>query len=46
MALINDEFGADIDLEGLLALGRFQGVRQYLHEQSGINVPANNERAR
>lgn len=46
VALIDDEFGADMDLEGLLALGTFQAVRQYLHEQSSINVPANNERAR
>jgi len=34
VALIDQEFGVDIDLERLLKLGSFQAVRQYLREQA------------
>lgn len=44
VALINDEFGADIDLEGLLELGSFQGVRRYLRDRRLYEVPAESEK--
>ena len=33
VALIDQEFGVEIDLEGLLALGTFEAVYRYLREQ-------------
>jgi acyl carrier protein len=43
VALINDEFGVDIDLEGMLELGSFQGVRRYLVEKRPYEVSAQTE---
>jgi acyl carrier protein len=33
VALIDEEFGVDLDLEGLLKLGSFANMCQYLREQ-------------
>jgi acyl carrier protein len=33
VALIDQEFGVDLDLEGLLKFGNFVGLCQYLREQ-------------
>jgi acyl carrier protein len=43
VALIDDEFGIDMDLEGLLELGTFQSVRQYLREHGCITVATKGE---
>jgi acyl carrier protein len=32
IALIDEEFGVEVDLEGLLELGSFQGLCQYLQQ--------------
>lgn len=34
VAVIYEEFGVDLDLEGLLKLGNFQAIREHLREQS------------
>jgi acyl carrier protein len=33
LALIDEEFSVDMDLERLLGLGTFDAVQRYLHEQ-------------
>lgn len=34
VALIDEEFGVDIDVDGLLELGTFEAIQEYLREQS------------
>jgi len=41
VALIEEEFGATLDLEGLLELGGFQSIRRYLLQQGRLDVSAN-----
>jgi acyl carrier protein len=38
VALIDDEFSVDVDLEGLLACGTFQGILRYLRDSSMTTV--------
>ena len=38
-ALIDEEFGVEIDLEGLLELGTFRAVRQHLGRQTLASEP-------
>jgi acyl carrier protein len=38
VALIDDEFGVDMDLEGLVQLGSFEGICDYLRDQSVASV--------
>ena len=38
VALIDEEFGVDIDLEGLLRLGTFAAVARYLFDQDLANL--------
>ena len=33
IALINEEFGVDIDVEELLGLGTFEAIREHLREE-------------
>jgi acyl carrier protein len=33
VALINEEFGLDVDLDVLLKLGDFKGICEYLHDE-------------
>jgi acyl carrier protein len=40
VALIDEEFGVDVDLEGLLSLGSFEGVCQHLSKQAPASVPS------
>ena len=44
VALINEEFGVDMDLESLLNLGSFQAVRQHLRNQALASVPSDGQR--
>lgn len=36
LAVIDDEFGVDLDLETLLRLRTFDAIRQYLHRQGTL----------
>jgi len=38
VALIDDEFGADLNLDDLLELGNFQSVRRYLLDRDLLDV--------
>ena len=44
LALINEEFGVDMDLEDLLKLGSFQAVQQFLCEQVFEIPPVDKQR--
>jgi acyl carrier protein len=44
VALIDEEFGVDMDLEGLLSLGNFEAVRQALLEYGTPSVLAGDQR--
>ena len=37
VAVIDEEFGSEMDLEGLLELGTFQTIQQHLLKQSGAS---------
>jgi acyl carrier protein len=43
VAVIDEEFGVEIDLEGLLELGTFQTILQYLRKQSQSSVLPNEQ---
>ena len=39
VAVLNDEFGVDMDLDHILKLGTFQALQGYLREQAVSTVP-------
>jgi acyl carrier protein len=43
VALIDEEFGVDIDLEGLLRLGSFEALQQFLASKLSQRCPAAGE---
>jgi acyl carrier protein len=43
VAIIDEEFGVEIDLEGLLELGTFQAIQQHLRRQSRSSVLPNEQ---
>ena len=45
VAVIDEEFGVEMDLESLLELGTFQTIKQYLREQSRSSVLPNQQEA-
>jgi acyl carrier protein len=46
VALIDQEFGVDLDLEGLIKLGSFAGLCQYLREQPASNESIDTQRVK
>jgi acyl carrier protein len=46
VALIDQEFGVDLDLEGLLRFGSFAGLCLYLRKQSASNEAVDTQRAK
>lgn len=46
VALIDQEFGVDLDLEGMLRLGSFAGLCQYLREQPASSEAAESQRVK
>lgn len=42
VALIDEEFGVDMDVDGLLELGTFEAIQKYLREQSLSGLPPTN----
>jgi acyl carrier protein len=46
VALIDEEFGRDLDLEGLLEVGNFAGLCQYLREQSASTEAVDTQRVK
>jgi acyl carrier protein len=46
VAVLNDEFEVDMDLEHLLKLGTFQALREYLREQAVSTGPLDEQGAR
>jgi acyl carrier protein len=44
LTLIDEEFGVDLDLEGLLGLGNYDGVRQHLLQDEASKVPPSDQR--
>jgi acyl carrier protein len=43
VAVIDEEFGVEIDLKGLLELGTFHTIEQHLLKQSGASVLPNEQ---
>ena len=43
VAVIDEEFGVEIDLEGLLELGTFQTIQEYLRKESRSSLLPNEQ---
>ena len=42
ITLIGEEFGVDLEFDGLLELGTFEAIREYLRSHSPSTLPATN----
>lgn len=46
VALVEEEFGVEVDLEGLCALGTVQAIEGFLRERSRSSMPHHEQRAK